>query len=128
MGKGDKIATFMGNGLEMLEIYWAAPLSSPFDFMKIVDGVKTAVSNIRTYLLINDETIGNGAMDGYQNYAALMADSSEDAPKGIIISHFPTCRHHPETRFNHKQICTKKVGKRACWHTLSMYQRGHFPR
>lgn len=109
--KGDKIATILGNNLELLEIYWAGakigavvvPLSpllrggglssllhdsdavvvfSDSNFVEILDLLKPELPKISSERYILTDDVD---MSGYQSYRALTEGSSELEPEGMEI-------------------------------------------
>lgn len=112
VAKGDKIATFMPNCLELLEVYWSVakigavvvPLSTLLrgkalasllddsdvttvitnpDFVTAVDAIKSELPDIASDRFI---LTGKGAVSGYRNYDELTAAASDLEPQDIKIT------------------------------------------
>jgi long-chain acyl-CoA synthetase len=112
VAKGDKIATFMPNCLELLEVYWAVakicavvvPLSTLLrgkalasllddsdvttvittpDFVTAVDAIKSDLPDIARDRYI---VTGKGVVPGYRNYDELTAAAGDGEPEDIEIT------------------------------------------
>ncbi|MEM9490050.1 MAG: long-chain fatty acid--CoA ligase, partial [Myxococcota bacterium] len=115
VGKGDKVATILGNCIELLEVYWAAakigavavPLSALLrpagmasllndaDAVAVITSIDSAgaLSEVRDQItsvaadryVLIDGT-PDSAFDGYRNYAELCRLASTDEPPPIAIA------------------------------------------
>lgn len=111
IGKGSKVATILGNSLELLEIYWAAAkigaVAVPLSPMMRGKGLITLLTDSDTEIVFTDATFAphldavrpeltiaagryfladDTGLPGYQNYHDLTAPAAESNPTDIEIS------------------------------------------
>jgi len=111
IGKGSKVATILGNSLELLEIYWAAAkigaVAVPLSPMMRGKGLITLLTDSDTEIVFTDATFAphldavrpeltiaagryfladDSSLPGYQNYHDLTAPAAESNPTDIEIS------------------------------------------
>ncbi len=111
IGKGSKVATILGNSLELLEIYWAAAkigaVAVPLSPMMRGKGLITLLTDSDTEIVFTDAAFAphldavrpeltiaadryfladDSGLPGYQNYHDLTAPAAETNPTGIEIS------------------------------------------
>ncbi|HFB52650.1 MAG TPA: AMP-dependent synthetase, partial [Anaerolineae bacterium] len=112
IGKGSKVATILGNSLELLEIYWAAAkigaVAVPLSPMMRGKGLITLLTDSDTEIVFTDATFAphldavraeltaipadryfladDAGLPGYRNYHDLTASASDANPAGIEIS------------------------------------------
>ncbi len=112
IGKGSKVATILGNSLELLEIYWAAAkigaVAVPLSSMMRGKGLITLLNDSDTEIVFTDAgfvqhlnpikpelpaiaadryfLVNDANVSGYQNYHDLIASASEENPEGIEVS------------------------------------------
>jgi long-chain acyl-CoA synthetase len=108
VGRGDRVATCMGNSLELLETYWAAPAIGatlvPLSPLLLADGLASLLRDCEPACLvtssamlpvlgqINDEAAGrrlliDGATPGYADYRALSAAQAETFEPASVSAH-----------------------------------------
>src|SRR5712691_7342701 len=111
VARGDKVATFLSNSLELLEVYWAAaklgavvvPLSpllrgrglstllrdADVGLIVTEEGQATFLNEVRSELTIGADryllTDGDGTRDDYRDYGALAARASDAEPSPVAI-------------------------------------------